>query len=149
MDLKVQAILLIMNLPAMRHYLKALVIAIVAFNTAYLLIPTINVGKDPNNIPIIIGGLLLVSLLINPIFALILLPVNHLTFGSVSFVLNSALIYLMTIYLPGFNINPYDFRGINIEGLIIQPYKFNELATIILVAAIITLTQKTLRIIFQ
>lgn len=141
--------MLIMNLPAMRHYLKALVIAIVAFNTAYLLIPTINVGKDPNNIPIIIGGLLLVSLLINPIFALILLPVNHLTFGSVSFVLNSALIYLMTIYLPGFNINPYDFRGINIEGLIIQPYKFNELATIILVAAIITLTQKTLRIIFQ
>ena len=40
----------------MRHYLKSLIIAAIAFYLAYTLIPTISLGKDTRNIAIVIGG---------------------------------------------------------------------------------------------
>lgn len=133
----------------MRHYLKALIISSIAFFTAYHLVPTVAVGKDPRNIAIIIGSLLAVSLLLRPIFSLILLPINFLTLGSISLILNTVLIYALTIYLPGFVIKAFDFKGADLNGFILPPYHFNQLTTIILVAAIISLVQKVLHIIFE
>ncbi len=133
----------------MRHYLKALIIASIAFFAAYQLVPTIVIGKDPRNIAIVIGSLLVVSLLLRPIFSLVLLPINFLTLGSISLILNTVLMYGLTIYLPGFTIKAFNFKGANIDGFILPPYAFNQLATIILVAAIVTLVQKLLHIIFQ
>lgn len=133
----------------MRHYLKALIISSTAFFGAYKLIPTIVIGNDPKNIAVIIGALLAFSLFIKPIFSLILLPINFLTLGSVSFILNAILVYGLTIYLPGFTIKAFDFKGADVGGLILPAYHFNQLATIILVALIITFIQKVLHIIFE
>ncbi len=133
----------------MRHYLKALIISSIAFFTAYQLVPTIIVGPGFNNIALVIAALLIVSLFIRPIFSLILLPINFLTLGSVSLILNAILMYGLTIYLSNFTIKAFDFRGTDINGFILPPYHFNQLATIILVATIITFIQKILHIIFE
>ncbi len=133
----------------MRHYLKALIISSIAFFAAYQFVPTIVIGNGPKNIAIVIGALLVVSLLLRPIFSLILLPINLLTIGSISLILNTALMYSLTIYLPGFVIKAFNFKGAEINGFILPPYVFNQLATIILVAAIITAVQKVLHIIFE
>ena len=61
----------------MRHYIKALIITFVALYTAYRLVPTINIGNDPKNILMIMGGIFIISQIINPIFSLVLLPINH------------------------------------------------------------------------
>lgn len=133
----------------MRHYLKAIIISATALYLAYSLVPTINIGQDPKNILLLIGGIFLISQIINPIFSLVLLPINHLTFGLVMFVLNIALIFALLNYLPGFEINPYNFPGANVAGIIMPPANFDKITTIILVAAIITLFQKILHIIFE
>lgn len=133
----------------MRHYLKQLIIAAIAFYSAYTLIPTISVGEDPRNILIVIGGILLVSLVIHPIFSIILLPINLLTFGLVTFILNVALIFALIQFLPTFSITSYDFPGANIGGFIIPAAKLSQITTILAAAIIITIVQKVLHIIFE
>lgn len=133
----------------MRHYLKQLIIAIVAFYVAFTLVPTINLGADPQNILYFIGGILLISLVIHPIFSIILLPINILTMGLVSYVLNIALIFALIQFLPGFSVAAYDFPGANIQGFVIPPAKLTQISTILAVAVIITVVQKVLHIIFE
>lgn len=133
----------------MRHYLKAIVITSTALYAAITFIPTIHFGRDPKNILFTLGGLFLISQVINPIFSLILLPLNHLTFGLVMFLFNIALIFALINFLPGFNVNPYHFPGTTIEGLILPATSLNRVATIILVAFVITFVQKVLHIIFE
>lgn len=133
----------------MRHYLKQLIIAVAAFYAAYTLIPTVSLGQDPKNILIAIGGILLISLLIYPMFSIILLPINFLTFGLMSFVLNVILVFALIQFLPGFSIAAYDFPGANLEGFIIPPAKLTQIPTIIAFATIITVVQKVLHFIFE
>lgn len=133
----------------MRHYVKALIISAIAFYIAYSLVPTISFGPDPKNIAIVIGGILITSIAIHPIFSLILLPINILTFGLLSLALNIALIFAFIRFLPGFAIGAYNFPGANIEGFIVPTANLNQIETIIVVALIITLVQKILHIIFE
>lgn len=133
----------------MRHYIKATIISAIAFYAAYSLIPTIRTGGDPKNILFIIGGLLIMSEAVHPIFSLILLPINHLTFGLASTVLNVALIYIFINFLPGFSIAAYNFPGGSINGFILPPTHLSVTASIIVVSAIITFVQKILHIIFE
>lgn len=133
----------------MRHYLKAVIISAIAFYLAYTLVPTINLGVDPKNILIVTAGILLISILIHPIFSLVLLPINILTFGLLSFILNAVLLFSLTRFLPDFSIAAYNFPGANIEGFIIPSANLNQIGTILAVALIITVVQKLLHIIFE
>lgn len=133
----------------MRHYLKQLIISVVAFYVAYTLVPTISLGIDPQNLLIAIGGILLISLIIHPIFSIILLPINIMTLGFVSLVLNIALIFALIRFLPDFSVAPYDFPGANIQGFVIPAAKLTQISTILAVAIIITLVQKILHLIFE
>lgn len=133
----------------MRHYLKAIITNAVAFWAAYTLVPTIKIGGNEQNILYIIGGLVLVSMAIHPIFNLILLPFNFLTFGLLTLVLNVALLFVLINFLPGFDINAYNFPGAEIQGFIIPKANLSEFSTILVTATIITVCQKVLRFIFD
>lgn len=133
----------------MRHYLKSIILTISTAYIAYRLVPTIEIGPDPKNILILIASLWVISQLVNPLFSLVLLPINILTFGLVTLILNIALIFALLNFLPGFFIAAYDFPGANIDGVILPPFYFNQLTSVVLVAAIITIIQKILHIIFE
>lgn len=133
----------------MRHYLKQLIIAAIAFYIAYSLIPTISLGPDPKNIALVIGGIMLTAVVIHPIFSLVLLPINLLTFGLLSLALNISLIFAFTRFLPGFAIAAYNFPGANLQGFIIPQADLNQWQTLVTVALIITIVQKILHLIFE
>lgn len=133
----------------MKHILKSLIITLSALYIALHFIPTVEFGDDPKNILAFIGGIWIISQIINPIFSIVLLPVNLLTFGMFSFILNAAFIFALTNFAPGFYVGEYDFPGANIEGVILPSYYFSEILTIIVVAIIITTVQKILHLIFE
>ena len=133
----------------MRHYLKSILITVASAYIAYRLIPAIDLGFDPRAPLLIIGGLWVISQLISPIFSLVLLPINLLTFGLVSLILNIAFIFALLNFLPGTAIGPYNFPGATIDGIILPSMYLNQIATIIAVATIITIVQKVLHIIFE
>lgn len=133
----------------MRHYLKAVIISGTSLYVAIKLVPTINFGSDPKNLLFMILGIFIISQIIDPIFSLILLPINHLTFGLIMFLLNIGLFYALIKFLPGFNVSAYEFAGVEIYGVILPAASFNQLGAIILVAFIISVSQKILHIIFE
>lgn len=133
----------------MRHYLKSVLITIAAFYITYTLIPAISVGQDPKNWLLVLGGLWIISQVVSPIFSLVLLPVNILTFGLVSFLLNIAFVFALLNFLPGFSVSAYNFAGAQVQGVIFPPIFLNQIATIALVATLITILQKLFHIIFE
>jgi len=133
----------------MRHYLKSLVIAAATLYIAQMAVPTIDIGTSIKNYALVVGAIFLIAQIINPIFSLVLLPINHLTFGLVMFVLNIALFFGLINFLPGFTVGAYDFSGAMVDGIILPAVSFNQTSTIILVAFVIALVQKILHIIFE
>ncbi|MBI2327443.1 phage holin family protein [Candidatus Curtissbacteria bacterium] len=133
----------------MKHYLRTFIIAAISFYVAYSIIPTIMLGGDPQDLLIVVGTIFFVSTLIKPIFSLILLPFNLLTFGLLSLIINIVLLFALLTFLPGFNIAPYNFPGADIAGIIIQPANLNLIATIVAIALVLTVTQKILHLIFE
>ena len=133
----------------MKHYLRTLIIAGIAFYIAFSLIPTVTIGQDPKNLPVMIAGIFLTSMIIHPIFSLVLLPINILTFGFLSLFLNIALIFSLTKFLPGFAVAAYNFPGANLQGFILPAADMNQLEATIAFALIITVVQKLLHFILE
>lgn len=133
----------------MRHLIKSFIITAATVYLVYSIVPTIDFGQDIKNIALFAGGIWVISQLISPIFSVVLLPINLLTFGLLSFILNIAFVFALINFLPGFSVSSYNFPGANIDGLILPRMSFNEVGTISLVALIITIVQKTLHIIFE
>lgn len=133
----------------MRHYLKSVLITVATFYIATTLIGTVNFGHDPKNILMFLGGLWIISQIVNPIFSLVLLPVNILTFGLISFLLNVAFVFALLTFLPGFSVFPYNFPGAVVQGVIFPPVPLNQIETVLVLAATITILHKILHIIFE
>jgi len=133
----------------MRHYLKSLVIAAATLYIAQMAVPTIDIGTSIKNYALVVGAIFLIAQIINPIFSLVLLPINHLTFGLVIFALNIALFFGLINFLPGFTVGAFDFPGAQVDGVILPAIGFNQTSTVILVAFVIALVQKILHIIFE
>lgn len=133
----------------MKYLLKSLFIAAISFHLVYTYIPAIDFGKDPQNLLIFIGGLFIISQLLHPIFTIILLPVNILTQGIASLLLNVLLVFGLIKFIPGFSVSPYSFTGVDLEGLVIPQKDFSQISTIILIAVAITIVERTLQKVFE
>ena len=133
----------------MRYSLRKTVISVIGILTAAALIPTFTFGSDYKNFLIASASILAVNLFIKPLFSLVLIPINFFTLIGITFILNTLAVFALTYFLPGFIINAYGFPGASLEGIIIPPYSFNQVATVLLFSAIITITQKTLHNIFE
>jgi len=133
----------------MKHLLKSIIITSAAFYIAYTLIPSIKIGPDPKNILLVIGGLFVIFQAINPIFSLVLLPINFLTFGLLTLILNVAFVFALVKFIPEFTIVAYNFPGSYLQGFIIPAAHFNQITTTILIALVITVVQRFLHLVFN
>ena len=68
----------------MRHIIKSFLITVAIVYIAYIIVPTIDFGPDPKNILLFLGGLWIISQVINPIFSIVLLPINLLMHLDIS-----------------------------------------------------------------
>src|SRR3989344_3966968 len=118
----------------MRHYIKSVLITIASFYITITAIPALALGNDHKNVLLFIGGLWIISQIIKPIFSLVLLPVNILTFGLVSLLINIAFVFALLNILPGFSISAYNFPGATIQGVIFPHVSFNQVYTVLLIA---------------
>jgi len=133
----------------MKHFLKTFIITASSLYITTRVVPTISIGYDIKNYLVVVLGLWIITLVVKPLFSLVLLPVNILTFGFVSFLLNITLVFALLNFLPQFSVSAYYFPGAEVEGIIFPAISFNDISTIILVSTIITLLQKVLHIIFE
>lgn len=69
-------------------------------------------------------ALMLANSIIKPLFSLIMLPINLITFGMFRWITNVVMLYLVVSFIQGINIHSFRFNGLNYAGIIIPPINF-------------------------
>lgn len=72
-------------------------------------------------------GLMILNLAIIPLLKVMFLPLNLLTLGLFTWVVNVVGLYLLTSFLPQFQLVPYHFPGANFGLVIIPAFAMNIL----------------------
>ena len=108
--------------------ISGLTLALLSF-----LLPTITIS---NWTTLILASLVLTILqkLVRPILKLVFLPINVITLGLFSVVLNIFLLWLLTYLVP----------GVDIKAMIVGNFAFNQWMSLLLVSIIISVVQSVL-----
>lgn len=95
----------------------------------------------------ILGAVVLSVLfyIIKPIVSAITFPINAITFGGFSFLINAAMFYLLTIFLPFISISAFTFPGVNIGGFIIPSLYFSTFFSYIVISLAFSLVVTLIR----
>lgn len=96
---------------------------------------------------IILAGfvLFLIQNLLKPIIQILTLPLNFMTLGLFSWVINVATLYLLTVLVSEIKVKPFTFHGFAYSDFVIQKIDFNLLGSFIVIALTLTIIQKILR----
>lgn len=84
----------------------------------------------------ILGAVVLSVLfnLVKPILSALTFPINAITFGMFSFLINALMFYFLTILLPFITVSAFTFPGANIGGFIIPSLYFNAFFSYIVIS---------------
>lgn len=87
-----------------------------------------------------VAGLLLalLMLIIKPVLKILFIPINILTFGLLSWVVNVIVIYLLTLIAPNVAIIAWNFPGIAWEGFAIPGTALSYTACLVISSVAIT-----------
>ena len=86
----------------------------------------------------------LLNKIIKPIIKLLLLPINLLTLGLFSWVVNVITLFLLTYFIKGVAVLAYTFPGISYQGFIIPQMHFNLIISYVITSLVLSLTHMTL-----
>lgn len=77
---------------------------------------------------LLVSGFILsiMSIFLKPILQVVTLPLNLITFGAFSFIINAVLLYLLTILVPQISIKSLEFSGLFFMGFVIPKIVFNQ-----------------------
>jgi putative membrane protein len=113
----------------------------VGFNafSLFVLTQTLDGVKIYGGLPTyIVGGLVLylLFLILKPILGIITLPLNLITLGLFSFIINIIIFYILTVFVSSISINAFLFKGLSIYGFIIPKIYLNQFFALMAAALI-------------
>ncbi len=94
--------------------LKPLIVTVASLWILSYFLPTINIG-DWTTLVIASLVMVLVNKFVRPIVKLLFLPINVVTLGLFSVVINVALLWLVTYLVPGFQITNMVVLGVHLN----------------------------------
>lgn len=83
--------------------------------------------------------LALLMLIVRPLLSILFIPINFLTFGLASWVINVIVVYLLTVFAPAVSVTPWTFPGLTFQGFIIPSATLNYWTCLVLTTIAITL----------
>ena len=78
-------------------------------------------------------------ILVKPVLSLITLPLNIITLGLFSFVINAIILYLLTVIVPGVAIGAFRFNGLSFFGFVVPAFPVNDFFAFISASVFISL----------
>ena len=89
----------------------------------------------------IIGGVVLSLLfvIVKPILSLITLPLNIITLGLFSFLINAIILYLLTVLVPAVSVVGFRFKGLSFLGFVVPQVSVNIFFAFIIASALMSL----------
>lgn len=136
----------------MRGIFKSFLFSLIAIFGAAKLIGGFSFSDDPAALilaAIILGA---VNLFIKPLLKLVTLPLNLITLGSFSLLLNTALLYFIVQIVPGLLAEAFLFPGFEVStrylSLSVPSFAVPALGTVFLTSIVISFFLVSLRMIF-
>ena len=89
----------------------------------------------------IIGGVVLsiLFMIVKPILSLITLPLNIVTLGLFSFLINAIILYFLTILVPNISISAFRFNGFSFLGFVVPQLYINSFFAFITASILLSL----------
>lgn len=76
--------------------------------------------------------------LVRPVLNLLLLPINLITLGLFRWVTSVLLLYLVTLFVPGFTISSFDFMGFEWQGIIVPEIHLTGFMSLLAVSFVLS-----------
>lgn len=84
------------------------------------------------------AALAFIYLFVKPILKLFFLPINLLSLGLLSWLINVAILYVLTLMVPQITINAWQFSGLSYQGFSIPSYYFTQTTSFVASALILS-----------
>jgi putative membrane protein len=124
----------------MKSALKSLIINAASLQTAIAILPGFKNQGTWRTLLLATLVLAFLNRFLKPLLSLLLLPVNLITLGTFKWVLNVAVLYLLTLVVTELQVQSFSFPGLNYQGFIIPHLEISVFWTLVLVSALISLT---------
>lgn len=90
--------------------------------------------------PLILAGttLSLLMLIVKPILKILFIPINFLTFGLASWLINVILLYLLTVFVPEVYVQPWTFPGFSAAGFVVPSFHLSYQLALVAASLVVT-----------
>lgn len=121
----------------MKKFLRSVVFHVFALWLTSTLIPSLSISG--NAWGMLSAGFMLtvMMVLLKPLVSLIFLPINLLTLGLLSWLVNVVVLYLWTVFVPNVLLTPWVFPGMNAGGFTVPSAPLSMPWTLVVVALVI------------
>jgi len=123
----------------MKTLLRHILVNLVAIYVTSLVVTGLSWSGNLTTLLLAALGLGIVNLVVRPVVKVITLPINFITLGLFSLVINVLMLYLVTQFIPGFSVSAFSFSGYNLYGFIIPATHFSELGALLVASLGISL----------
>ncbi len=133
----------------MKRLLRTVILNTATIFFAAWILPGFSYSNNFRVLIVAAVALCLVNLIVRPIVRLVTLPINLLTLGIFSWLVNVLLLYLVTRLIPGFEVSAFHFEGFNYQGLTIPAMEVGLLSSYVLSSFVISLLTSILGWLFD
>lgn len=95
------------------------------------------------------AALALVNLIVKPLIKILTLPINLLTLGVFSWLIDVLMLYIVTIIVPSFKIEPYTFPGFSYQDFSLPSLFLPKFWSLVLCSVVISFISSFLNWLFK
>lgn len=123
----------------MKYLIRVFLFNVFALWLSSQILPTLTAPGGAGTI--LFAGLVLsiLMLIVKPILKILFIPINILTFGLLSWIINVIVIYLLTVFVPEIHVNLWVFPGGSWAGFVIPQIHFTYFTALTASSLLITI----------
>ena len=133
----------------MKFILRSVVINTIAIWITSRLVAGLSYGGSLTTLLVAALAFGLINIFVRPLLKIIMLPINLLTLGLFSWLINVLILYLTTLVVAGLTLHPFDFYGLGYRGFSVPATHISLLGTAILASFGISLIGRLLYWLFD
>lgn len=123
----------------MKSLIRSFVFNIASIYLTTLIIPGFAVAGGAKFIIIAGVAFTLLNFFLKPLIKVLFFPINILTLGLFSWVINVAIIYILLYFVREIQITPWNFVGFSFRGFMIPAIYFTKFLTVVLISFVLSL----------
>src|SRR5688572_32946566 len=118
----------------MKHLVRVFLFNVFALWLTSQILPGITITGSWQTILFAGFILCLLMLIVAPILRILFIPINILTFGLLSWLVNVIVIYLLTLFVPEIQVNAWTFTGVSWAGFVIPTIEVGYFLSLVLIS---------------